>query len=242
MTWFHRLMGALVLSVFVAIAPANAGNGPPAGVVDLPSALPARAIAIIYSGDGGWQDLDRTIGEWMAAKDIHVVGVSTVKAFWTTREPEEVAADIEKMLADTDPTGTLPVILIGYSFGADVLPFAWPHLPPSTQARIRLLALLAPEKQTAFHVSVVGWLGIQSGSHSVVDAMKALPPDPVLCVFGEDEIDDTPCTPKTLAGMEIAHTPGGHHFDGDYPRLGQTILDAFDARAPGEPEDSPAAE
>ena len=71
---------------------------------------------------------------------------------------------------------------------------------------------------------------------------RTLPPDPVLCVFGEDEIDDTPCRQKTLPGMEIVHTPGGHHFDEDYPKLGQTILDAFYARAPGEPEDSPSAE
>ena len=53
-----------------------------------PHASAACAVAIIYSGDGGWQDLDKTIGEWMAAKDIHVIGVSTMKAFWEAREPE----------------------------------------------------------------------------------------------------------------------------------------------------------
>ena len=242
MRFSSRLVGALVLWALVMVAPASAATDSLPGVFDLPSALPARAIAIIYSGDGGWQDLDKTIGEWMAAQDIHVVGVSTIKAFWTAREPKQVAADIEKLIADADPTGTLPVMLIGYSFGANVLPFAWPHLGAKTQARIRLVALLAPEKETEFHVSVEGWLGIKSGSHAVADAIKTLPPDPVLCVYGEDEVDDTPCTPETLPGMEIVHTPGEHHFDEDYPKLGQTILDAFDARKPGSPEDSPTAE
>jgi type IV secretory pathway VirJ component len=236
------LVGALILSTLAVVAQAFAATNSLLGVFDLPSALPARAVAIIYSGDGGWQDLDKTIGEWMAAQDIHVVGVSTIKAFWTAREPKQVAADIEKLIADADPTGALPVMLIGYSFGADVLPFAWPLLDAKTQARIRLFALLAPEKQTEFHVSVVGWLGIKGGSHSVIDAIKALPPDPVLCVFGIEEIDDTPCKPETLPGMEIVHTPGEHHFDEDYPKLGQTILDAFDARKPGVLEDSPTAE
>ena len=154
------------------------------------------------------------------------------KAFWETREPEQVAADIERMVTDADRSGTLPVMLIGYSFGADILPFAWPHLDPKTKLRIRLLALLAPKKETAFHVSVEGWLGMETGSYSVVDAIKELPPDPVLCVFGEDETDDTPCREETLPGMEIVHTTGGHHFDEDYPKLGQTILDAFYARLP----------
>ncbi len=237
----RNILGALALACCVATPPAGAASSIP-GVFDLPSALPARSIAIIYSGDGGWQDLDKTIGEWMATQDIHAVGVSTIKAFWKAREPKQVARDIESLIADADPTGTLPVMLIGYSFGADMLPFAWPELDAKTQARIRLLVLLAPEKATEFHVSVEGWLGIKGGTHSVVDAMKALPPGPVLCVFGIEEIDDTPCKPETLPGMEIVHTPGEHHFDEDYPKLGQTILDAFEARRPDQPEDLPAAE
>ena len=242
MMTLRSLVGATALALFVQLSPAFAAFKSPNWLFDVPSALPARSIAIIYSGDGGWQDLDKTIGEWMAKKDIHVLGVSTIKAFWKTREPKQVAADIETMLAHADPSGSLPVMLIGYSFGADVLPFTWPQLKPETRARIRLLTLLAPEKTTEFHVSVAGWLGIKSGSHSVVDAIGKLPPDPVLCVFGIEEIEDTPCRPETLPGMEIIHTHGEHHFDEDYPKLGQTILDAFAARQPSDSEDSPATE
>jgi type IV secretory pathway VirJ component len=72
-----------------------------------------------------------------------------------------------------------------------------------------------------------------------VDAIKSLPPAPVLCVFGIEELEDTPCKPETLAGMEIVHTAGEHHFDEDYPKLGQTILDAFAARRPEPEDDSP---
>jgi type IV secretory pathway VirJ component len=236
------LLAAAALALASAVTLASAGESDPSWLFDLPSSMPARSIAIIYSGDGGWQDLDKTIGEWMATQDIHVLGVSTIKAFWTAREPEQVATDIETMLAKADPTGTLPVMLIGYSFGADILPFAWPYLDPKTKERIRLFTLLAPEKTTEFHVSVEGWLGIKSGTYSVPDAIKTLPPGPVLCVYGEDEVDDTPCRPETLPGMELVQTPGGHHFDEDYPKLGQTILDAFEARLPGSGEDSPTAE
>ncbi len=70
------------------------------------------------------------------------------KAFWDERQPRQVAADIDAMLADADPTGTLPVLLIGYSFGANILPFAWPALDPAIRARTPLVALLAPERRT----------------------------------------------------------------------------------------------
>ena len=158
-------IGALAVYALSALTPSFADVDPPE-IVDLPSERQSRALAVIYSGDGGWQDLDKTIGEWMAGQDIHVVGVSTLETFWDSREPETVAADLEKILADADPTGTLPVLVVGYSFGADVFPFAWPHLRPATQDRIRLVALLAPERETAFHVSVVGWLGVETGKPS----------------------------------------------------------------------------
>ena len=223
-------IGALAVYALSALTPSFADVDPPE-IVDLPSERQARALAVIYSGDGGWQDLDKTIGEWMAGQDIHVVGVSTLETFWDSREPETVAADLEKILADADPTGTLPVLVVGYSFGADVFPFAWPHLRPATQDRIRLIALLAPERETAFHVSVVGWLGVETGNHPVPPAIAALPRERVLCVYGSDEQDSTPCTDASIAGIEIVQTSGGHHFDGDYEAIGRKILDAFDRRA-----------
>jgi type IV secretory pathway VirJ component len=242
MTMSRALILSIAFSISLAGFRTSAEENDLVGIFDLPSALPPRAIALIYSGDGGWQDLDKTIGEWMAAKDINVIGISTIKAFWESREPKQVAADIRSLMAEADSSGKLPVMLIGYSFGANILPFAWPELEPEIQSRVRLIALLAPEQQTAFHVSVAGWLGIETGNHFVPEAMKALPAERMLCVFGEDEADKTPCVEKTLPGMEIFHTTGGHHFDGDYSRLGQTILNAFDARVAGEAKDLPLEE
>jgi type IV secretory pathway VirJ component len=221
-------LGALALYVLSAVAAAAAMDVP--DVVDLPAAQQARAVAVIYSGDGGWQDLDKTIGEWMATQGIHVLGVSSIKMFWESREPETVAADLEKMLSEADPGGTLPVLVVGYSFGADVFPFAWPYLKPATRDRIKLIALLAPERHTAFHVSIEGWLGVDTGDHLVSPAIGALPGNRVICVYGEEDADTTACTEATLAGMQVTRTSGGHHFDGDYIGLGREILAAFEQR------------
>ena len=201
-----------------------------AGIYRLPSKTPARAVAVVYSGDGGWQDLDKVIGEWLSTQDLNVVGVSTIKAFWETREPPEVAATFERLVAEADPSGTLPILVVGYSFGADIFPFAWPELRPDIQNRIKLVGLLALSRETGFHVSIEGWLGLDTGTFSVVDAMKRLPPGKVLCVYGEEEEDDTGCKPDVLPGMAIERTTGEHHFDGDYIGLGKRILAAFEER------------
>jgi type IV secretory pathway VirJ component len=198
--------------------------------VDLPPAGPAKAVAVIYSGDGGWRDLDKTIGEWLATQQYHAVGVDTLATFWQARDPATVAEDLAGIVRRADPSGKLPVLIIGYSFGADVFPFAWDKLPPALADRIRLITLLAPGRETSFHVSVEGWVGADTGDHQTLPAMAALPADRVLCVYGTDETDDSACTAPELAAVEKLATSGGHHFDEDYTALALKIVAAFEKR------------
>ncbi|MCF6112189.1 virulence factor family protein [Mesorhizobium muleiense] len=198
-------------------------------VVDIDPPGKPSALAIFVSGDGGWRDLDKTIGEWMARKDIHVLGLDALHYFWSQRNPKEFAADLATLIEKGDPTGDLPIMLIGYSFGADTLPFTWSYLPPDLQGRIRLVGLLAPGQTTSFQVSVSGWLGMEDGDYKIVPAIAALPADRVLCVYGEEE-DDSACPDPSLNSVTRVKTAGGHHFDEDYEKLGQAILDAFQHR------------
>ena len=46
----------------------------------------------------------------------------------------------------------------------------------------------------------------------------------VQCFYGEEE-EDTLCRAPELAAAERIGTRGGHHFDGDYAKLAQRILD-----------------
>ena len=43
-------------------------------LTELPSKQPGPLMAVIYSGDGGWRDLDKEIGEHLADEGVPVVG------------------------------------------------------------------------------------------------------------------------------------------------------------------------
>ena len=144
-------------------------------------------------------------------------------ATWSQRTPEELARDITTIAATADPTGQLPVGLIGYSFGADTLPFAWPLLPQALRDRTRLIGLLAPSPSTSFQVTVGGWLGINSTGYDVPTAIAALPADRTICVSGEEE-ENTACNDPRLASFGKIRTTGGHHFDGDYDALAARLM------------------
>ncbi len=183
-----------------------------------------KALAILVSGDGGWRDLDKTIGEWLSTKDVHVVGLDALHYFWSKRTPQDLATDVTALVKEANPKGDLPVMLIGYSFGADTIPFAWPLLPKPLQDRTKVIALMAPGLTTSFQVTISGWLGVDASGYDIPKAIAALPVERVICVSGKDE-DASACRDPALKAFTHIETDGGHHFDGNYEALAQQFLD-----------------
>lgn len=193
-------------------------------VVDLPvSNGKPDYIAVFYSGDGGWRDIDKSIGEWLQAHGVHVIGVDSLRYFWNERKPEEIARDVTAMIKKADPSGKLPVAVLGYSFGADAFPFAWKMLDPALQNRIRMVALLGSSTTATFQISVGGWFGLDNGGEPTLPAILSIPQNRLVCVYGEDE-DDTACMDKALKDADLVKIAGGHHFDGDYEAIAETLL------------------
>jgi type IV secretory pathway VirJ component len=203
-------------------------------VADLPlaevrAAAPAgTSFAVIYSGDGGWRDLDRTLAHILASKGVDVVGVDTLRYYWKRKSPQLAAQDLARIIRYYQSRWHKnSVVLIGYSFGADVLPFLVNRLPPDVRARISLISLIAPARETAFEVEPSGWFGSQSDATNPVEPeLHRLTTIPVQCIYGEDEANDSLCTTRSAASNEIVRKPGGHHFDGNYDQLADDVLAA----------------
>lgn len=200
-------------------------------IIDIPASNgPAKYVSVFFSGDGGWRDIDKSVGDIIAKESVHVVGVDSLRYYWSLRKPEEIARDIKRIVAKADPSGKLPVVLLGYSFGANTVPFAWPDLPKQLQDRVSLVGLIGTEKTTPFQVSVGAWLGL-GGDNEVAPAVAKLPLDKVLCVYGSEE-DDTACTDPLLNAVEKIELPGDHHYDEKYELLAMKLMEAIAARQP----------
>jgi type IV secretory pathway VirJ component len=117
-------------------------------------------LAIVLSGDGGWRDLDKTISEKLQSAGVSVVGWDSLRYFWSRKSPDHVASDLGAIV-DTflSRWGGSKVVLVGYSFGADVLPFACDRLSPETKAHIVQLSLLGSRQPISKSVSQ-DWLAL----------------------------------------------------------------------------------
>jgi type IV secretory pathway VirJ component len=217
-----------------------AANAPTATVdisglplAELPVEHPSKLMAVVLSGDGGWRDLDKTIAEDLQRQGVPVVGLDSLRYFWSKKTPEQtasvVAAVMETFMAKWHAD---KVALIGYSFGADVMPFAYNRLPEDLRAHVALIALLALSKAADFEITLRGWLGEPPGADAIAVIPEAdkIAPRLIQCFYGHDEAD-TACKALASRGVETHGTKGGHHFDGNYAALAEIILKGFKQRA-----------
>ncbi len=209
---------------------------PAAGIANLPLVeLPAEPrgplLAIVLSGDGGWRDVDRAIAQKLQSDGVSVVGWDSLRYFWSKKSPEQTARDLGAVI-DTYASrwGASKVALIGYSFGADVLPFAYDHLSPEAKVRVVQLSLLGFAPAANFEITVSGWLGAAPDKDALPTEPALMPIDPTMvqCFYGANE-DDSAC-PLLTGKAEIIRVPGGHHFDNDYAALARRILDGIRRR------------
>jgi type IV secretory pathway VirJ component len=205
-------------------APAALGDLPVIEVPAQPGAPPSDAFAILMSGDGGWAGLDQDIAAALSAKGIPVVGLDSLRYYWTARTPDGVAADTDRMIRYYSAHfGKKRALLIGYSQGADVLPFAVNRLPQATKAQVALTAILGMSEHALFEFHVSSWIADDTSGPPTLPEVNRISGMPVLCIYGEDEHDSL-CPKLDPVKFKIVKVKGGHHFDGDYAGLANQIL------------------
>ncbi len=227
--WHHASMEESLV-----VVPAKAGVTPMAGRDDV--------VAIFYSGDGGWRDLDRQLGGILADHGVPVLGVSLLKYYWRESTAEASATDLDALIEQyTAKLGKRRVWLIGFSFGADVLPSIIERLKPENRARVAQLVMLSPSKDVSFEIEmqgymVEGWFKTQTQNlFQLINPVKhydARAPllaldghPPVMCYYGKDDEEDTICATAGLpAWIKVYQKPGDHHFDYDYEGLARQMI------------------
>ena len=226
---------AMLLRSRLDVVPSEADRGiADLPLVELPASPRGPFLAIIFSGDGGWRDIDKTIGEKLQSGGVSVVGWDSLRYFWSRKSPEQTARDLGAVIDTYRTRWDAPkVALIGYSFGAGVLPFVYNRLSLEAKAHVVQLSLLGFAKATDFEISIAGWLGAAAGKDAAPTepALASIDPAMIQCFYGADE-DDSVCPDLPAArGAEVIRTGGGHHFGGDYGALAQRILEGLRRRA-----------
>lgn len=180
----------------------------------------APVAAVLVSGDMGLAvGMGHRIAERLEHAGVPTLGINAPAFFMERRPPDEIAGLIERAarraLAD-HPRARL--VLIGQSFGADVLPVGVNRLPPDLRARLALVALVVPSTTAYYEISPAEFFGFATPAGRSADEASMLRDEPVLCIRGARERDSL-C--PELVGANVRHVtlPGGHMLHRDADRL-----------------------
>ena len=184
----------------------------------------ANEFVLLITGDGGWAGLDQELAARFAASGVPTVGLNSLKYFWSERTPDETARDVTRVLRHyLAAWHKQRVLLVGYSFGADVLPFVINRLPAELRTRIASVSLLGIDSNASFEVRVADWVGGDNAGPPTRPELAQITHLPVLCIYGRGE-QDSIC-PQLPAGTATREEIGtGHHFGGEYATLAERIL------------------
>lgn len=183
----------------------------------------ADTFAIFVSGDGGWAGIDKEVAEGLAEAGIPVVGVDSLRYFWSRRSPSEFATDLDRLARFYQQRWKRKrIIFVGFSQGADVLPAALNHLSQDTREMTRMIVLMSLGKQADYEFHVSNWVVSDHSGLPIAPDIEKLPIATTLCIYGVDD-DDSIC-PTLPTEYHRIGLPGDHHFNDDYRLLSRIIL------------------
>ncbi|WP_428329511.1 AcvB/VirJ family lysyl-phosphatidylglycerol hydrolase [Mucilaginibacter sp.] len=189
-------------------------------IVYHPSNPTTSKMIVLLSGDGGWLGFNDTLAVQFAKRGYHVLGFNSRTYFWHQKTPEQTANDFIRMIRKySGEWKSTRIVLSGYSFGADVVPFIYNRLPDDLKARVSKLELLSPYLSSDFKVRLTDLIstGDDDRTYKVKDEVEKIS-IPVYCFYGEAE------TPKPLADLVMKNffvklLPGDHHYLHSYTQI-----------------------
>jgi type IV secretory pathway VirJ component len=194
-------------------------------------------FAIFLSGDGGWAGFDQDLAAALQERGIAVVGWDSLRYFWQAQTPERLAHDLATVIEHyRTKWQKSQVVLLGFSQGANVLPFALQAL--STEATVETtaanasnaivaVALLSPEREAAFEFHLSNWVSATDDGLAVAPVLngyQSLGP-PLHCLYGAGDKDSV-CPELSNAAINVVAYPGGHHLNDAIPAIADLLADS----------------
>ncbi len=174
---------------------------------------PANTLVAIVSGAGGWIAFDKRLAESLVAAGLDTIGIDSLRYFFRKeRSAPGLAHDLSQTLRRLLKRRTdQKIVLIGYSQGADVLPFAVNRFEQDLRQKIKLIVLIGVARKADFRLRLIDLITGHYGPDSleVKPAIEKLRDIPLLLIYGDH---DRTTLSRDVTGplIESREIPGGH--------------------------------
>ncbi|MBO9618400.1 MAG: virulence factor family protein [Niabella sp.] len=181
-------------------------------------------LVLYISGDGGLNTFTNGLCTSLNKTGYGVTALNSRSYFWSKLSPEQAAGTISAYIdAAFKGRAGQELVLIGYSFGADVSPFIINRLSASAKKHLTGIVLMDPSTSTDFEIHVSDmWGKPKKRSMDVIAEINKMGNHKTAIILGEDG-KDFPLQSISIKNFRSERLPGGHHFAGDTDGLAATI-------------------
>ncbi|RYD25147.1 MAG: hypothetical protein EOP89_09825 [Lysobacteraceae bacterium] len=197
------------------------------------SGAPPMAV-VNFSGDMGLRFLlGASTSRGLTEHGIPVVGITTPALFGHHRTRTELDAIIaDGVRTALVRTGAKRIVVMGQSYGADIVQTGLANLPIDLRKRVAAIVLILPGNTVFYRADPSSLLY----DHGTPDSMGAttgnrLTWTPVTCIYGVEETDSL-CPLLTIPNARKVGMPGGHNIRHDADGLLAHVLAAIRAASP----------
>lgn len=224
--WILLAMSGLVAAILLGFAWLGYLGGDPFMVLRPAGyqARPGAPVAIILSGDMGFRvGMGPRIAERLEKDGVPVIGINSLTYFRTTRTAAQATALIEDAIARAlaiNPAAR--IMLIGQSYGADMLHVGLANLPAEARRKIALVTLVVPGATVEYRASPSEILTFAMAEADALPTARQLDWTPLLCIQGVEEPASL-CPLLHQPNLHSVALPGGHALSWDVDAVYRTL-------------------
>lgn len=191
-------------------------------IIESRSAANLDYYVILFTGNGGWRKLVQAITLYLNQKNVSVLAINTKKYLLSKKYPNQICCDIETLIDRYNSKWKRKkVIIIGYSMGAEILPFAINCMEDKYKQKINDLILIGPGQKATFKVKLRDYYWELNKGEDIYPELQKMNKEKTYVICDDNKFS---ICHKNLDGV-VDHDflGGGHHFGGDYNKLSRLV-------------------
>ncbi|MBC7557371.1 MAG: hypothetical protein H7195_10460 [Chryseobacterium sp.] len=176
------------------------------------------------SGDAGFNTFSKSLSDELFKRNYDITALNSKAYFWKLKTPAETTKKISQYLTQKlKGRKNQKIVLLGYSFGADISPFIVNRLPKDLREKIVSVVLLDPSKTADFEVSLQGMIFDKArGDYEVLPEVNKMDVPKTLIIRSDIGLK-FPVNKVTVRNFSEKHLPGNHRFNYNYSELSSLI-------------------
>lgn len=166
------------------------------------------------TGDGGMIRFDSRLSKQYKTNGYSFIALSSLKYFLTVKSPAKVAKDLIPVIQRYfNEWNKEELILVGFSFGAEITPFLFEQLPPELKEKVKLVVLLTPARNSDFHIHLRDMIGFDKKveTYDVAEETAKITSSKILAIFGKKEKNNF-LKNSDQPNVKVLYIKGGHDF------------------------------